>query len=338
VKLPILVVTIACLHASSTQAQFGVGPNRTPAGKAGIVIGGNPSTRGPGGRGAAPARGLVVRPTFVVPLGIPIFPFNSLGWLGVWAPPTVVVSPTIVVLPPFVLNPALTDNPNFAPPFMPLPADDELPPGAKPGDHVVIRPQKALPLLPPPDAAVPKVDRMAPPAPRPRPPADADPFAPRRMVNVDKPDPDPLKETARLIKLGKEAFATGEFGAASEHFDRAIAVAPKNALPVLLKAQAAFAAGRYDDAVKDIRTGLALDPNWPNSPFDPKELYGANPGLFNDHLTALRGVVAANPREPTLEFLLGYELWFIGEKVEAKKWFDLAEKRLPAPGPIALFK
>ena len=48
--------------------------------------------------------------------------------------------------------------------------------------------------------------------------------------------------------------------------------------------------------------------------------------------------MAANPREASLEFLLGYELWFIGEKVEARKWFDLAEKRLPAPGPIALFK
>jgi len=33
---------------------------------------------------------------------------------------------------------------------------------------------------------------------------------------------------------------------------------------------------------------------------------------------------AANPGEPTLEFLLGYQLWFVGEKVEARKWFDAA--------------
>jgi tetratricopeptide (TPR) repeat protein len=175
-----------------------------------------------------------------------------------------------------------------------------------------------------------------PPAPRPR--FDGDPFAIRKMENVDKPDPDPVKEVARLIKLGKESFASGEFGAASEQFERAIATAPKDALPVFMKAQAAFAAGRYDDAVKLIRAGLDLDRNWPSGPFDPKELCGGNPGLFNDLLATLRGVIAANPGEPTLEFLLGYELWFIGEKVEAKKWFDLAEKRLPAPGPIALFK
>jgi hypothetical protein len=90
--------------------------------------------------------------------------------------------------------------------------------------------------------------------------------------------------------------------------------------------------------VTAIRAGLELDRTWPTGPFDPKELYGANPALFADHLATLRGVVAANPGEATLEFLLGYELWFIGEKVEARKWFDLAEKRLPAPGPLALFK
>jgi hypothetical protein len=47
-------------------------------------------------------------------------------------------------------------------------------------------------------------------------------------------------------------------------------------------------------------------------------------------------VTAANPGEATLEFLLGYQLWFVGEKVEARKWFDAAERRLP--GPVALFK
>ncbi|HEV3386055.1 MAG TPA: tetratricopeptide repeat protein [Gemmata sp.] len=337
-KLPILVVAIACLIAiaNPVSAQFGAGPNRPAGGRGGIVLGGVPYAHGPGARNNA--RGVVLRPTFVVPLGIPIFPFSSLGWLGVWAPPVGVAPRTVVVISPLVFNGGTMGNPGFNPFAMPLQLapEDELPPGAKPDDLVVIRPKKALPLLPPPDAAPPKVARVIPPAPRPL--ADADPFAPRRIVNLDKPDPDPVKEVARLIKLGKEAFASGEFGAASEQFDRAIAVAPKDPLPHFLKAQAAFAAGQYDDAVSGIRAGLEFDRNWPSSPFDPKELNGANPGLFNDHLAALRGVVAANPREPALEFLLGYELWFIGEKVEAKKWFDLAEKRLPAPGPIALFK
>jgi hypothetical protein len=330
VKRPALVAAIACLllNANSIQAQFGAGPGpaRPLGGKAGFFFGGIPSTHG--------HKGFPGRPTLVVPLGFPIFPFNSLGWLGVYGPPVAVAPPTIVVLSPIVLAGGEMGNPSSL--QLPLPPDDDLPPGAKPGDHFVIRPRKALPLLPPPDGAPPKVDRAMPPAPRPR--LDADPFAVRKMENVEKPDPNPVKEVARLIKLGKESFASGEFGAASEQFERAIATAPKDALPVFMKAQTAFAAGRYDDAVKSIRAGLDLDRNWPSSPFDPKELCGSNPGMFNDLLATLRGVIAANPGEPTLEFLLGYELWFIGEKVEAKKWFDLAEKRLPAPGPIALFK
>jgi hypothetical protein len=286
-----------------------------------------------GVRGGGIHWGYAGRPIYVIPLGFPIFPLSSLGWLGVLTPPVAAGPPTIVLLPPLVVNDGGMGNPAIN-----APGDDDFPLGAKRGDHFVIRPQKAIPLLPPPEGAVPKVDRVLPPAIRPRPPVDADPFAVRKMVNVDKPDPDPVKELARLVKLGKDAFSAGEFGAASEQFDRAIASAPKEALPVFLKAQAAFAAGRYSDAATAIRAGLELDRNWPASPFDPKELYGPNPGLFNDHLAALRGAVAANPREPTLEFLLGYELWFVGEKVEARKWFDLAEKRLPAPGPIALFK
>ncbi|MFO0825962.1 MAG: hypothetical protein U0792_23055 [Gemmataceae bacterium] len=81
----------------------------------------------------------------------------------------------------------------------------------------------------------------------------------------------------------------------------------------------------------EIREGLALDPAWPAGAFDPKEPYGVNAAAFAGHLAELRKVVAANPGQPTLAFLLGYQLWFIREKPEAKKWFAAAEKLLPGP-------
>src|SRR5262249_40373765 len=105
-----------------------------------------------------------------------------------------------------------------------------------------------------------------------------------------------------------------------------------------LKAQALFAAGGYVDAVRAIRAGLELGPAWPAGTFDPKALYGANPGLFTEHMAELGGVGGANPGEAALEFLLGYEVWFGGDRAEAKKWLAAAEKRLADPGPIALFK
>jgi hypothetical protein len=328
-----LVAAIACLigFAGPAQAQFGAGPIR-PAGFRGAGI---PISNGPGVRGNGFVWGTGSRPIYLLPLGIPMFPLTSFGWLGL-VPPAAIGRPTVVVLPVIILSDSGNDNPPLQPGNPgPPPGEDDFPPGAKQGDMFVIRPKKALPLLPPPDA--PRPERVGPPPPLPL-PALKDPFADRKMVNIEIPDPNPVKEVARLMKLGKDAFAAGEFGAASEQFDRAIAIAPREALPVFLKAQAAFAAGRYSDAVTAIRKGLDLDRTWPNSPFDPKELYGANPNVFNEHLGSLRTVIAAKPREPTLEFLLGYELWFIGEKTEAKKWFELAEKHLPAAGPIALFK
>jgi tetratricopeptide (TPR) repeat protein len=338
VKRPILAAAIAFIlvDATPSHAQLSGGPIHTASGRGGVAMGGTHYSRGPGyGRGGF-AWGYSSRIPFAPFGGFPFFPFAPLDWSGFLGPSELAApqSGIQIVLPPIILNGGSNYNSDVNPPprLLPQAANDDLPRGAKPGDHFVIRPNKGLPLLPPPEPVP-----LVPPVPRP-PLGGVDPFAPRKMVNVDKPDPDPVKEIARLMKLGKTAFAAEEFGAASEHFDRAIATDPKLALPVFLKAQSAFAAGRYADAVTAIRAGLELDRTWPTSPFDPKELYGANPALFADHLATLRGVVAANPGEATLEFLLGYELWFIGEKVEAKKWFDLAEKRLPAPGPITLFK
>jgi hypothetical protein len=203
------------------------------------------------------------------------------------------------------------------------------------GDFIVITPDG---VFPPRGQVAPAVDRVAaPPVPPPRPAFAFDPFA-AGAPKIDTPDPDAEKELGRLLRLGREAFAAGDYVRAGDLFDRATAAGPRAAAPHFLKAQAMFASGAYADAVAALRSGLALDPEWPAGTFDPKEPYGANAAAFAAHLAELRKVVAANPGQPALEFLLGYQLWFIGEKVEAKKWFDAAAKRLADPGPVALFK
>jgi tetratricopeptide (TPR) repeat protein len=248
------------------------------------------------------------------------------------------VPPIIVVPPPIILAGNRVDaegnNPALAFENLPRPIEP-LPRGARPGDFLVISPKGGA-LAP--GQIVPEVARVAAVA---RPPVPAfrfDPFAKRVTVEVEKPDPDPAREATRLVNVGRIAFAAGEYGKAAEQFDRAIAADPKAAVPHFLKAQSAFAAGRYTDAVAAIRAGLALDPDWPTGTFDPKEPYGTNVAAFAAHIAELRKVAAAAPGEATLEFLLGYELWFVGEKVEARKWFNAAAKRLTVPGPIALFK
>ncbi len=220
----------------------------------------------------------------------------------------------------------------------PTPADPgaagngPLPPQAvRPADFVVIAPKR--------EATVPEVTRVAAP-PRPgKPPAGAgDPFKPVAGVKGETPEADPKKEAARLVTLARAAFAGGAYGRAAEFFERAIAADPAEAAAYFWSAQAKFAAGQYAEAVARIREGLARDPKWPASGFEPEALYGDRPERFVVHLLALRKAVADNPNQATLEFLLGYELWFSGEKVEADKLFRAAEKRLAAPGPLALFK
>jgi tetratricopeptide (TPR) repeat protein len=163
-----------------------------------------------------------------------------------------------------------------------------------------------------------------------------DPFA--APVRAEEPDPDPKKEALRLMKLGRVSFAAGDYGRAAEHFERASTADPADAVPYFLHGQAKFATGQYAEATARIRLGLARDPKWPVAAFNPLELYGGHPERFVLHLIALKKANIDNPGQVTLEFLLGYQLWFTGEKAEADKLFRAAEGRLPAPGPIALFK
>jgi tetratricopeptide (TPR) repeat protein len=256
------------------------------------------------------------------------------GWGFFPNPPVVVVQPPIVLAGGNAERVVDDQNPALAFEELPKPIDP-FPRGARPDQFVVISPRKQLPE---PGRLNGGVDRVAA-MPQPRVPAFRfDPFAQRVKVEAEARHPDPAKEAARLVAVGRAAFEAGEYGRALDQFERASAAEKKLAAPHFLKGQAAFAAGRYADAVAAIRAGLDLDPAWPASTFDPKEPYGANAAAYAGHLAELRKVVAANPGEPTLQFLLGYQLWFVGEKAESRKWFDLAAHRLDAPGPLEFFK
>ena len=256
------------------------------------------------------------------------------GWGAFTSPPVIVVPPPIILAGGGAEERKDDSNPALGFEDLPKPIDP-LPRGARAGQYIVIKPKPAFPA---PGQIEPQVDRVAA-APRPRAPEiHFDPFAKPVKVAAEPREADPLKEAARLVKLGRAAFAAGEYGHAAEQFERASALNPKLALPHFLQAQAAFAAGRFADATTAIHAGLKLDPAWPASTFDPKEPYGASAAAFATHLAELRKAVAENPGEPTLEFLLGYELWFVGEKTEARKWLDLAARRLRDGEPVGLFK
>ena len=262
------------------------------------------------------AGGFYARSVWAVPYpGVPVYGYGGPYLL---APPVVVVPPPVVVVAGGDAG---------------LPPDNALgPPPPRRGDFLVIAPQKNVP---PPAAGaeertIPHLDRIAQPPKAVGGPAFAfDPFAkrPPEKPNPEKPEADPAAEAARLVRLAREAFAAEHYGRAAERLDAASAVRPADPLPYFLRAQARFAAGQYADAVASIREGMKRAPDWPAGDFKPRELYGPRPERFDTHLAELRQAVKDNPADAGLAFLLGYELWFAGDRAEAVRLLRDAAKR-----------
>jgi hypothetical protein len=257
--------------------------------------------------------GFYYRSLWVSPL-LP-YPGYGPGWGPGYGNPFFLPQPPVVVVPPPVVVVG-----GAAPA-----RDDDLPRGAKPGDFVVIRPAGKAPE----GKVVPELDKIVKPRP-PEPPA-ADPFAPPVLAPMEKPEADPAAEAARQARLARAAFAAEEYAAAADHLTRAARAKPDDPLTHFLLAQVRFASGRYADAVAAIEAGLRLAPHWPVNEFRPRELYGPHPDRFDTHLAALRKAAAANPGDAGLAFLLGYQLWFGGDRPAAVEQFKKAPK---AAGPF----
>ena len=179
----------------------------------------------------------------------------------------------------------------------PLPADQE--PMKKP--------------LPPPDEKLP---------PLPRPPL---------------PEDNPIAESARLVGIGKAAFADQQYGLAAERFLQASKLAPNDAMTHFLHAEALLALGKYLDAVDAITAGLKVQPDWPLKRFQPLELYGQHVADYPEHLRRLEDTLTKHPNDAALLFLSAYQLWFDGRKDDARARFLRARPGVPDPTIVDRF-
>ncbi len=148
---------------------------------------------------------------------------------------------------------------------------------------------------------------------------------------------DPDAEYARLLGLGRDAFADLEYGRAADRFHQAAAVRPNQALPHFLLAQTLFAQGKYHDAVDAVQAGMVLQPDWPTAHFQPVELYGQHPADYTDQLKALQDALDRRPGDPDLLFLDAYALWFDGRRDEARPLFLKALPGAADPGMVLRF-
>jgi hypothetical protein len=177
-------------------------------------------------------------------------------------------------------------------------------------------------------------------APKPAPRADEVELVPPpqlleqpRMLPAELPKPrppdDPAEASARHIRIGRNAFAEGEYGRSAYRFRKASDLTPDQASPHFLLAQASFALGKYRDAVGAIHAGMALDPTWPATGDRFAALYGANNNDFALHLDQFAAARAAHPDDSVLLFLQGVVMWFDGRREDARLLFEKAAPRVP---------
>ncbi len=156
----------------------------------------------------------------------------------------------------------------------------------------------------------------------------------RRDDDADKPEPKKTVERAtnaqstalarRFIAFGDAQFAEQSFGDANMRYRKAAEVAPSLADPLFRQAFALAALGRYDAAVTAVKRGLKLNPDWPRSDFDLKELYGEDVLAKDARLDALATAAEKKPNDSNLLFLVGLHLHFDGQAPRAEKFFRLA--------------
>jgi hypothetical protein len=180
-------------------------------------------------------------------------------------------------------------------------------------------------------------EEVKPPAPPPKALPPRPPGPPPELPRPPRPEADPRVEYNRLLDLGRDAFATGEYGRAVQRFRQATVVSPREPVAHFLLAQSLVALGKYGDAANSIHAGLTLQPEWPTFRFRPIELYAANVADYADHLRRLDEVLRQRPDDAVLLFLNAYQLWFDGRREEARQLFQRAQPKTANPGDIERF-
>jgi hypothetical protein len=155
---------------------------------------------------------------------------------------------------------------------------------------------------------------------------------------VEPKEPAPAEESARQVKLGRQAFEAEEYGRAAQRFRAANRLRPEEALPYFLLAQSLIALGKYHEALDAVLAGMERKPDWPADRFRPIDLYGGNVAEYPEHLFRLDEALKKHPGDATLEFLNGYQVWFAGRRDAARPLFRQARDRLAGKPGVEAFR
>jgi tetratricopeptide (TPR) repeat protein len=133
-----------------------------------------------------------------------------------------------------------------------------------------------------------------------------------------------ISRARQFIAYGDQHFHVQEFSDAYQRYKKAAAAAPDLAAAPFRQGFSLMAMGRYAPAAKALKHGLALQPDWANSPFRVDDLYGDNRLAKATHLEQLATEATEQPRNADLMFLLGASLYFDGQGERARVFFERA--------------
>jgi hypothetical protein len=282
---------------------------------------------------------VVVRPTFFTTFGggylgsnpfLPAYsgfaPWGAFGPLGGMPygglyNPYGLYGSSPVILPPVVIGAQPGDGGGGNAPPAPPPVAVQPPQGGRVGAPRGEAAGRFRPVGPKErERAKEPIRAEVPPPPRPAPP----PF-------------DPMVEHGALLRAGRKAFATGEYGRAAELFHQATTTAPEAGSAYFLLAQAQIALGKYPDAVATIHQGLAKQPDWPTVGPPLRELYAGDAAALAEQERLLDETAVARPDDLALDFLRAYVRWFDGRRDEARALFRKVRERVTKPEAVDRF-
>lgn len=128
----------------------------------------------------------------------------------------------------------------------------------------------------------------------------------------------------QFIDYGDARFRKQQFSDAYQRYCKASESAPDLPDAYFRQAVAHTALGRYAPAMKSIRRGMSLEPDWAKTTFRLDQLYGDSRAAKQMHLEQLALAAGEPPESADLMFLLGVELFFDGQPSRAKTFLERA--------------
>jgi tetratricopeptide (TPR) repeat protein len=156
------------------------------------------------------------------------------------------------------------------------------------------------------------------------------------------------QKTQSMIALGEQYLKRSQLQESEDALRSAVGTLadldgePAESIPVAARyapmalANTLFAEEQFDDASAQILKGLQYIPEWPSVTIDLREANGS-PEEYQSYLTALETRARTDPKNASVQFLLGYQYWFTGRHADAMDCFHQTLKLDPNHPGAQLF-